>query len=370
MKPDYYKILGLQPGATAGEIKRSYRKLALRYHPDHNPLNEEAEEKFKWVAEAYQVLQDPQQRSAYDRDFFDRHRDVLREVKNQEERLFYAPANDMLGDFFRGFFGQPAGTAKPRGRQGEDLRYNLKVSFVDSALGADIEIKVPYQKECPVCHGSGAKSGSSEHVCPKCRGKGRVKIRQGSLEVERTCHACGGKGAVESSPCAKCGGRGTVESRRSLTVPVPPGVETGTRLRMRGQGTAGYFGGQAGDLVVVIQVDAHPLLTRDGLNLRCEIPVPVFTALLGGSIKIPTLEGPEAIKISQGSESDAEIKLAGRGMISSQRKRRGDLIVHLRIELPKKLSRRDKALLTAFVRQHDPALYPAAAHFIKQMNTR
>ena len=162
MKPDYYKILGLQPGATAGEIKRSYRKLALQYHPDHNPLDAEAEEKFKWVAEAYQVLHDPQQRSVYDRDFFTRHQDVLREVKNQEERLFYAPANDLLGDFFRGFYGQPKGTAKPRGRQGEDLRYNLKISFADAALGADVEVKVPYQKECAACHGSGRR-GSPHH---------------------------------------------------------------------------------------------------------------------------------------------------------------------------------------------------------------
>jgi molecular chaperone DnaJ len=369
MKPDYYKILGLQPGATASEIKRSYRKLALRYHPDHNPHDADAEEKFKWVAEAYQVLQDPQQRAVFDRDFFDRNRDVLREVKNQKERLFYAPANDVLGDFFRGFFGQPAGTAKPRGRQGEDLRYNLKVSFVDAALGADIEIKVPYQKECPVCHGSGAKSGSSEHVCPQCRGKGRVKTRQGSLEVYRTCHKCGGKGAVTSSPCGKCSGCGTVESRRSLTVPVPAGVETGTRLRLRGQGAAGCFGGQAGDLVVVIQSEPHPLLKRDGLNVRCEVPIPVFTALLGGSITIPTLEGPEAIKISHGIESGTEITLSGRGMASSQQKKRGDLIVHLRIELPEKLSRRDKTLLTAFVRQHNPALYPAYVHFMKQMKT-
>ena len=370
MKPDYYKILGLQPGATAGEIKRSYRKLALQYHPDHNPLDAEAEEKFKWVAEAYQVLHDPQQRSVYDRDFFTRHQDVLREVKNQEERLFYAPANDLLGDFFRGFYGQPQGAAKPRGRQGEDLRYNLKISFTDAALGADIEVKIPYQKECAVCRGSGAKSGSSDHVCPQCRGNGRVKSRQGSLEVYRICRACGGKGVVETSPCGKCNGRGTVDSRRSLTVPVPPGVETGTRLRVRGQGTAGYFGGQAGDLVVVIQVEPHPLLKRDGLNIRCEVPVPVFTVLLGGSIAIPTLEGSEVIKISQGTETAAEIKLSGRGVVSSQQKKRGDLIVQLRIELPKKLSRRDKVLLTAFVRQHDPSRYSASSQFMKLLKTR
>ena len=369
MKPDYYTILGLQPGATVSEIKRSYRKLALQHHPDHNPHDAEAEEKFKWVAEAYHVLRDPQQRSAYDREFFDRHRDVLREVKNQEERLFYAPANELLGDFFRGFYGQPRGAARPRGRQGEDLRYNLKISFADAGLGADIEVKIPYRKECSVCHGSGAKSGSSEHVCPRCLGKGRVKSRQGSLEVYRICHACGGKGAVESSPCGKCSGRGTVDSRRLLTVPVPPGVETGTRLRVRGQGAAGSFGGQAGDLVVVIQVEPHPLLKRDGLNLRCEVPVPVVTALLGGSMDIPTLEGAEAIKISQGTEPGTEIKLSGRG-ISSPQKKRGDLIIRIRIELPKKLSKKDKTLLTAFARQHDLSRYPAAVHFMKQVKTR
>jgi molecular chaperone DnaJ len=175
---------------------------------------------------------------------------------------------------------------------------------------------------------------------------------------------------VETSPCGKCNGRGTVDSRRSLTVPVPPGVETGTRLRVRGQGTAGYFGGLAGDLVVVIQVEPHPLLKRDGLNIRCAVPIPVFTVLLGGSVAIPTLEGSEVIKISQGTETDAEIKLSGRGVVSSQHKKRGDLIVQLRIELPKKLSRRDKTLLTAFVRQHDPSLYPAAVHFMKLLKTR
>jgi len=369
MKPDYYKILGLQPGATVSEIKRSYRRLALKYHPDHNPHDAEAEEKFKWVAEAYQVLQNPQQRTSYEREFFEQHQDVLREVRNQKERLFYAPANDVLGDFFRGFYGQPKGSAKPRGRQGEDLRYNLKISFADAALGADVEVKVPYQKECAACHGSGAKSGGSEHACPQCRGRGRVKSRQGPLEVYRACHSCGGRGTVSSSPCGKCGGRGTVDSRRALTVPIPPGVETGTRLRVRGQGAAGYFGGQAGDLVVVIQVEPHPLLKRDGLNLRCEVPVPVFTALLGGSIHIPTLEGSEALKISQGTETGTEVKLSGRG-VSSPQKKRGDLIARLKVELPKKLSRNDKALLIAFVRQHDPALYPAAAHFVKQMKER
>jgi len=366
MKPDYYKILELKPGATSSEIKKSYRKLALKYHPDRNPSNEEAEEQFKWVSEAYQILNDPEKRSQYDQDFFSRHADVLREFKRHEERFFYAPAHDILGDFFRGFFSSPEGRAQPKRRRGEDLRYNLKVSFVDAARGTNIEIKVPYHKECPVCHGTGAKPGGSAAVCPVCRGRGKVKSRNGSLEFFKVCHSCRGKGAIISSPCLKCNGAGTVQAQRSLTVPVPAGVETATRLRVRGQGVAGYYGGQAGDLVVVIQVENHPVLEREGSNLRCEVPVPVFRAILGGKIEIPTLTGIKAIKIPPGAASGTQLRLSGEGIPSSHQGKRGDLVITLKVEMPRKLLKKQKDSLNEWCQNDALTQYPHSAKFIQQ----
>lgn len=366
MKPDYYKILELKPGATSSEIKKSYRRLALKYHPDRNPSNVEAEEQFKWVSEAYQILNDPEKRSQYDQDFFSRNADVLREFKKHEERFFYAPAHEVLGDFFRGFFSGPEGRTQPKKRKGEDLRYNLKVSFIDAARGADIEIKVPYHKECTVCHGTGAKQGVGAAVCPVCRGRGKVKNRNGSLEFLKACQSCRGKGVIISSPCLKCNGAGTVQAQRSLAVPVPAGVETGTRLRVRGQGAAGYYGGQAGDLLVVIQVENHPLLERDGGNLRCDVPVPVFRAILGGKIEIPTLTGIQAIKIPPGSISGTQIRLSGEGISPSPQAKRGDLVVTLNVEMPKKLLKKQKDALNEWCAQEFLTQYPHSAHFIQQ----
>jgi molecular chaperone DnaJ len=366
MKPDYYKILELKPGATSSEIKKSYHRLALKYHPDRNQSNVEAEEQFKWVSEAYQILNDPAKRSQYDQDFFFRHADVLREFKKHEERFFYAPAHEVLGDFFRGFFNSPEGRAQPKKRRGEDLRYNLKVSFVDAARGANIEIKVPYHKECTVCHGTGAKPGVSAAVCPVCRGKGKVKNRNGSIEFFKVCQSCRGKGAIISSPCLKCSGAGTVQAQRSLTVPVPAGVETGTRLRVRGQGATGYYGGQSGDLVVVIQVETHPLLERDGINLRCEVPVPVFRAVLGGKVEIPTLTGIKAIKIFPGSASGTQIRLSGEGLPSSHQGKRGDLVITLQVEMPRKLLKKQKDALNEWCRPDYLPQYPHSEKFIQQ----
>ena len=366
MKPDYYKILDLKPGATSSEIKKSYRKLALKYHPDRNPSNVEAEEQFKWVSEAYQILNDPKKRSQYDQDFFFRHADVLREFKRHEERFFYAPTHDELGDFFRGFFSSPEGRAQPKKRRGEDLRYNLKVSFIDAARGANIEIKVPYHKECSVCHGSGAKPGVGAAVCPVCRGRGKVKSRNGSLQFFKACHSCRGTGAIISSPCLKCAGAGTVQVQRSLSIPVPAGVETGTRLRVRGQGAGGYYGGQAGDLIVVIQVENHPVLEREGSTIRCEVPVPVFRAILGGKIEIPTLTGIKAVKILPGSTSGTQIRLCGEGIQSSHQGKRGDLVITLKVEMPRKLLKKQKDALNGWCQLDSLKQYPHCAKFIQQ----
>jgi molecular chaperone DnaJ len=366
MKPDYYKILDLKPGATTSEIKKSYRKLALKYHPDRNPSNEEAEEQFKWVSEAYQTLNDPEKRSQYDQVFFFRHADVLREFKRNEEKFFYAPAHDLLGDFFRGFFSGPEGRAQPKKRRGEDLRYNLKVSFVDAARGTDVEIKVPYHKECTACHGTGAKPGGGAAVCKICQGRGKVKSRNGSLEFFKVCHSCRGRGAIISSPCLKCNGAGTVQAQRSHTVSVPAGVETGTRLRVRGQGATGYYGGQAGDLIVVIQVENHPVLERERGNLRCEVPVPIFRAILGGKIEIPTLGGIKVIKIPPGSASGTQIRLSGEGIPSSHQGKRGDLVITLKVEMPRKLYKKQKDTLNEWCQLDALKAYPHCAKFMQQ----
>jgi molecular chaperone DnaJ len=368
MKPDYYKILGLQPGATSSEIKKSYRKLALKHHPDRNPNNEESEEKFKWISEAYQILNDPQKKNYYDRAFFAQHEEVLRDFKKHEERFFYPPAHDLLGDFFRGFYSHAQGSAKPKSRRGEDLRYNLKVPFIDAALGADISISVPYQKECPVCHGSGAKAGSSDTMCSTCRGKGRVKSRKGSLEYFKICYTCRGKGSVSSAPCVTCKGSGTVQSTQSITIPVPPGVETGTRLRVRGQGLSGHNGGAAGDLIVVVDVHTHPLLERRGLDVVCRVPVPFFTALLGGKIVIPMLEGKKTIRIAQGTHTGKDVIVPQRGIFSSDKSTRGNFILQLSVEMPYKLSPHDKKILTDLANHHLLKNYPATKKFAEVMN--
>mgnify|MGYP005856239697 FL=1 len=368
MKPDYYKILELKPGATSTEIKKSYRKLALKYHPDRNPSNAEAEEQFKWISEAYQVLNDPKKRRQYDREFFSQHADVLRETKRYEERFFYAPAHDVLGDFFRGFFSSADGRMQPKRRRGEDLRYNLKVPFVDAVLGTNIEIQVPYHKECPVCHGTGAKPGCGAVGCHVCKGTGKFKTRNGSLEFSRICHACKGKGFMVSSPCVKCKGSGTVQAQRSLTVPVPAGVETGARLRLRGQGEAGYYGGQPGDLVVVIQLERHPLFERDGINIRCEVPVPVFRAILGGPIEIPTINGTKTLKIPPGAATGMQFIFKGEGIPSSRQGKNGDLIVTLKVEMPKKLLKKQKELLNDWCQAEALKLYPQSSKFVKELH--
>ncbi len=367
MKPDYYKILGLKPGATSTEIKKSYRKLALKYHPDHNPSDAEAEEQFKWISEAYQVLTDPKKRRQYDQEFFSQHTEVLRESKRHEERFFYAPAHEVLGDFFRGFFRSADGHLQPKKRRGEDLRYNLKVPFVDAILGTNIEIQVPYHKECTVCHGTGAKPGCGAVVCHVCRGKGALKTRNGSLEFSRSCHACRGKGFMVSSPCVKCKGAGMVQAQRSLTVPIPAGVETGARLRLRGQGATGYYGGQPGDLVVVVHLERHPLFERDGIHLRCEVPIPVFRAILGGSIEIPAITGRKTLKIPPGATTGMQFILKGEGIPSSRQGKNGDLIVTLKVEMPKKLLKGQKELLSAWCQAEALRLYPESAKFVQEL---
>jgi molecular chaperone DnaJ len=343
-KRDYYEVLGVTKTAIDVEIKSAYRKLALKYHPDRNHGNKDAEEKFKEAAEAYAVLADADKRRMYDRfghaglgsgagfdpNVFTGFEDIL------------GGLGDIFG--FGGVFG--AGGARRAGPQrGADLRYDLEISFEESARGAETAIQIPRQEPCETCKGSGAAPGTKPTACPQCQGRGQLRYQQGFFTVARTCGQCRGTGSIISKPCTECKGSGRIPKERKITVRIPAGIATGQRLRLSGEGEAGPAGGPAGDLYVVIHVQDHPFFQRDGNDLFCEIPLNYPTLALGGDIKIPTLEGEENFTVPESTQSGATFTLRGRGMPDVSGRGRGNLIVRVKLVTPKKLTREQKKLL-------------------------
>jgi molecular chaperone DnaJ len=343
-KRDYYEVLGVTKTAIDVEIKSAYRKLALKYHPDRNHGNKDAEEKFKEAAEAYAVLADADKRRMYDRfghaglgsgagfdpNVFTGFEDIL------------GGLGDIFG--FGGVFG--AGGARRAGPQrGADLRYDLEISFEESARGAETAIQIPRQEPCEACKGSGAAPGTKPTACPQCQGRGQLRYQQGFFTVARTCGQCRGTGSIISKPCTECKGSGRIPKERKITVRIPAGIATGQRLRLSGEGEAGPAGGPAGDLYVVIHVQDHPFFQRDGNDLFCEIPLNYPTLALGGDIKIPTLEGEENFTVPESTQSGATFTLRGRGMPDVSGRGRGNLIVRVKLVTPKKLTREQKKLL-------------------------
>lgn len=342
---DYYQILGVHRNASDVEIKKAFRKLALRWHPDRNPGQAEAEGRFKEAAEAYGVLSDPALRAEYDQ--FGRVGQGG--LRGHTDRGFEFRAN--VDDLFSEIFGDIFGHRRPRGprpERGADLRYNLTVDFEEGIFGCTRELEIPVRRQCPECDGSGARRGTAPVACPECHGHGRVRFQQGFFSVERECHRCAGEGRVAVDPCPECRGRGSVQQRRRLTVRIPPGVETGSRLRVSGEGESGAHGGPPGDLYVVLTVRPHPLFTRQGQDLLCEVPISIGQAALGAEIEAPTLEGPARVQVPAGTQHGEMLTLKGKGVPRGEKGRRGELKLVVQVEVPRRLTPRQAELLREF----------------------
>lgn len=345
-KRDYYEVLGLPREATEQEIKSAYRKLAVRYHPDKNPGDRGAEERFKEAAEAYSVLSDAEKRARYDR--FG-HNGMQGGFSGFDPTTF-ADFGDILGEFFG--FGDIFGGARRRGgpERGADLRYDLKVSFREAAFGLRTKIKIPRQESCGTCEGRGTARGKGPTPCNMCHGNGQVRYQQGFFSISRTCGQCNGTGKVIRDPCETCQGRGRVQKEKVLEVRIPAGVDNGARLRIQGEGEAGFRGGPSGDLYVVIMVEEHPFFQRQGNNIYCQVPVGVTQAVLGTEITVPTLEGEEKLKLPEGTQTGSVFRLRGKGIVSLGERGRGDQFVTVNIVVPAKLSKEQRQLYEALAR--------------------
>lgn len=347
-KRDYYAVLGLARDATDLDIKSAYRKLAMKYHPDRNPGDRAAEEKFKEAAEAYAVLADADKRSRYDRFGHAAVSGTGAGAGGMDPSIF-AEFDDIfgsIGDIF-GFGGMFGGGRRRGGPQrGADLRYDLEITFEQSASGTETTIQIPRREMCETCHGSGAARGTSPTACPHCRGTGQLRYQQGFFTVARTCGQCRGSGRIVSKPCETCHGAGAVEQMRKLTVKVPAGIASGQRLRLSGEGEAGAQGGPPGDLYVVISVHEHPFFQRDGNDLSCEIPVNFTTLVLGGEIKVPSISGePQSLKVPDGTATGSVFRLRGKGLPDVSGRGRGDLLVTVQAITPRKLTKEQRRLL-------------------------
>ncbi len=350
MSQDYYELLGVGRTASADDIKKAFRKLAMQHHPDRNPGDKEAERKFKEVNHAYDILKDPEKRAAYDR---------------------FGPAafeggggpggpggpfgggqgfdfGSVFGDIFDEMFGGPRGRGRTDMR-GQDLRFNLEITLEQAYTGTEATVRVPSSVSCEACHGSGAEPGSKPQQCPTCHGRGRLRAQQGFFTVERACHVCHGAGQVIDKPCRTCAGQGRVRRDKTLKVNIPAGVEDGTRIRLTGEGEAGTRGGPAGDLYVFLSVRRHTLFEREGADVHCRVPISMIHAALGGNIEVPTLDGKMArINIPAGAQNGHQFRLRSKGMPIVRSTQRGDMYIEIAVETPVNLTSKQKDLLKEF----------------------
>ncbi len=344
MKRDYYEVLGISRSASDTEIKSAYRKLALQYHPDRNPNNPDAEEKFKEASEAYSILCDADKRAAYDR--FG-HAGVGAAAGAGGFNPFASDFSDIFGDIFGEMFGvgPSTGQRRTRAQRGADLRADLTLTFEEAVFGKKTEIRFRKYEQCETCHGSGITPGKTATTCSACQGRGQLRYQQGFFTVARTCHHCSGTGQVISDPCRACQGQGRTLRELTKEINVPAGVEDGTRIRYQDEGEAGINGGPAGDLYVVLSVKNHEFFGREGTNLHCMIPISFPQAALGAELSIPTLEGDHTLKVPAGTQSGDELRLRGKGVPVLQGRGRGDIVVTIVVHTPTKLTKRQKELL-------------------------
>ena len=342
-KRDYYEVLGADRGASDSDLKKIYRRLAMKFHPDKNPDNPDAENKFKEVKEAYEVLSNPEKRAAYDQ----YGHAGLGQSSGMGGGAGFGGFSDSFGDIFGDIFGggRAGGGGRSNVYRGSDLKYNLEISLEEAAKGTETKIRIPSYNECSKCDGSGAKPGSSPVTCGTCQGQGQVRVTQGFFSVAQTCPDCQGKGKVIQSPCGSCNGQGRVRDNKTLSVKIPAGVDQGDRIRLSNEGEAGVNGGPAGDLYVVINVKEHEVFTRDGNNLHCEMPISFSTAALGGEIQIPTLSGSAKIKVPSETQTGKAFRLRGKGIKGVRSNGYGDLMCHVVVETPVNLTKKQTELL-------------------------
>ena len=339
-KKDYYEVLGVNRDASEDDIKKSYRKLAMKFHPDRNPDNPKAEEQFKEAKEAYEILSDATKRAAYDQYG---HAGVDPSMAGAGAAGMGGFA-DAFGDIFGDIFG--GGRGRSNVYRGADLRYNLEIGLEEAARGTETKIRIPTLEECATCHGTGAKPGTQPVKCTTCDGHGQVRMQQGFFSIQQTCPKCHGSGKVVQSPCVTCRGAGRLKQHKTLSVKIPSGVDEGDRIRLSGEGEAGVNGGPAGDLYVVIHLKAHTVFQRDHNDLHCEMPISFTTAALGGDIEIPTLDGYAKIKIPAETQSGKVFRLRGKGIKGVRSSSHGDLMCHVVVETPVNLTARQRELLT------------------------
>lgn len=344
---DYYERLGLDPLATPEEIKKAYRRLAHQFHPDKNPGDSSASEQFRRITEAYGVLQDAKKRAAYDRYGSSPGRRSFEGFREPED---FSPPGKIFDDFWGEVFEDLFRIRGPKVARvkGGDFRYNLEVSLEEAALGVRMEIKVPRRSVCPLCRGNRCSPGTLPTTCPACRGWGSLRSQRGFFITETTCPRCGGEGKVIVRPCSECRGTGHIQLTRLLPIQIPPGVDNGTRLRLRGEGERGRNGGLPGDLYVIVSVRTHPIFSRSGNDILCQVPISLVQAVQGAEIEVPTLNGIAKIKIAPGTPAGKTFTLKGYGMPILQETGRGDQKVKLRVEIPSKVNKRQRELLDAF----------------------
>ncbi len=353
-KRDFYEVLGVPKGSSPEELKKAYRSKAKELHPDRNSDNPNAEAQFKEVNEAYDVLKDADKKAAYDR--FG-HAAFEGGMGGGGQRGaggtgdFGAAFSDVFEDLFGDFMGRSGGGGggRARAQRGSDLRYNLRVNLEDAFKGVQKTLSVPSSVACDTCRGTGAEGGSEPVTCPTCSGMGKVRAQQGFFTVERSCPTCNGQGQIVKNPCKACAGAGRIERERSLSVNIPAGVETGTRIRLAGEGEAGMRGGPSGDLYIFIEVKEHPIFQRDGVNLFCRVPVSITTAALGGEVEVPTIDGGKSrVKVPEGAQTGKQMRLRAKGMPALRGGGVGDMLIELAVETPVKLTARQRELLREF----------------------
>jgi molecular chaperone DnaJ len=376
-KEDYYAVLDVEKNASEAEIKKAYRRLAMKYHPDKNPGDKTAEEKFKSANEAYEILSDKSKRQAYD---MHGHAGVDPSFAAQARSHASANFNDIFGSIFGDFgdiFGGRSSGSGSRVQSGADLRYNLELSLEDAIKGTTVNIRVPTLISCKTCNGSGAKDGSKPIACSTCGGHGQVRMQQGFFSIQQACPNCNGKGTVIKDRCTTCYGHGRVEQTKTLSVKVPPGVDTGDKIRLSGEGEAGPNGGPAGDLYVQMHIKDHEIFKRDGTNLYCEVPISFVKSALGGEIDIPTLHGRIKLKIPEGTQTGKLFRLRGQGVKSVRGEGPGDLMCRVTVETPVNLTKQQKDLLEqldtsiqAESNRHNPRMdswFSRVKHFFEEM---
>ena len=367
MAQDFYELLGVGRTASADDIKKAFRKLAMQHHPDRNSGNKEAERKFKDVNHAYDILKDPEKRAAYDR-----YGPAAFEGAagpngpggfHGQGFDFGSVFGDIFDEMFGGTRGRPGGRADTRG---QDLRFNLEIALDQAYSGTEATVRVPSSVACEACHGSGAEPGSKPQQCPTCHGRGRLRAQQGFFTVERTCHTCHGAGQVIDKPCRACAGQGRVRRDKTLKVAIPAGVEDGTRIRLTGEGEAGTRGGPAGDLYVFLSVRRHQLFEREGADVHCRVPISMVQATLGGNIEVPTLDGKMArINIPAGAQGGHQFRLRGKGMPVVRSTQRGDMYIEINVETPTNLTAKQKELLKEFEKAGSKTSPEAEGFFTK-----